>query len=157
MSRSGYGYDVSTWDQIRWNGALKSAIRGKRGQAFFREMLAALDALPVKELEEGLFLRETGECCAMGAVARSRFSGDPEQIKEIVEADDDWYPLDGNDAADILDIPRTLACHIAYENDEGGPWNDGRAETSAERFARMRAWVVGQIAGGKDPCDQLQA
>jgi hypothetical protein len=47
MSRSGYSDDHSEWDLIRWRGAVASAIRGKRGQAFLRELLVALDAMPV--------------------------------------------------------------------------------------------------------------
>ena len=46
MSRSGYGDDIGQWDLIRWRGAVQSAMCGKRGQAFLKEMLAALDALP---------------------------------------------------------------------------------------------------------------
>jgi len=47
MSRSGYSDDCDDqWSLICWRGAVKSAIRGKRGQAFLKEMLAALDALP---------------------------------------------------------------------------------------------------------------
>jgi hypothetical protein len=38
------------WSHIRWRGAVASAIRGGRGQAFLREMLAAMDAMPVKRL-----------------------------------------------------------------------------------------------------------
>lgn len=33
MSRSGYSEDLDMWDLIRWRGAVKSALRGKRGQA----------------------------------------------------------------------------------------------------------------------------
>ena len=55
MSRSGYtddGWDDESaqWASIRYAGALKSAMRGKRGQAFLKELLAALDAMPVKRL-----------------------------------------------------------------------------------------------------------
>lgn len=55
MSRSGYtddGWDDESaqWASIRYNGALKSAIRGKKGQAFLKDLLAALDAMPEKRL-----------------------------------------------------------------------------------------------------------
>lgn len=51
MSRSGYYEDYEhDWYQIMWRGAVKRAIRGKRGQAFLREMLTALDALPEPRL-----------------------------------------------------------------------------------------------------------
>ena len=50
MSRSGYSEDCDGWALVRWRGAVKSAIRGQRGQAFLRELLAALDAIPDKRL-----------------------------------------------------------------------------------------------------------
>ena len=46
MSRHGYSDDCDNeWRAIMWSGAVKSAIKGKRGQAFLKELLAALDAL----------------------------------------------------------------------------------------------------------------
>jgi hypothetical protein len=67
MSRSGYSDDCDQWDMIRWRGAVASSIRGARGQAFLKEMLAALDALPEPKLiaEE---LESDGAVCAIGAV-----------------------------------------------------------------------------------------
>jgi hypothetical protein len=53
MGRAGYSEDCDGWALIRWRGAVTSAIRGKRGQAFLREMLDALDALPVKRIASG--------------------------------------------------------------------------------------------------------
>ncbi len=50
MSRSGYSDDLDQGDLNRWRGAVASAIRGKRGQSFLRELLASLDAMPRKEL-----------------------------------------------------------------------------------------------------------
>ena len=50
MSRSGYSDDLETWQLIKWRGQVMSAIRGKRGQKFLRELLAALDAMPKKIL-----------------------------------------------------------------------------------------------------------
>lgn len=51
MSRHGYTDSCDdNFALIRWRGAAKSAIRGKRGQAFLRELLAALDAMPEKRL-----------------------------------------------------------------------------------------------------------
>ena len=34
MSRSGYTDECDGWELVRWRGAVNSAIRGKRGQAF---------------------------------------------------------------------------------------------------------------------------
>ena len=51
MSRSDYNSDnYSEWSLIRWRGAVASATRGKRGQSFLRDLLASLDAMPVKRL-----------------------------------------------------------------------------------------------------------
>lgn len=50
MSRSGYSddYDFDNWQLIRWRGAVNSAINGRRGQAFLKELLTAIEALPEK-------------------------------------------------------------------------------------------------------------
>jgi len=37
-------YDSNNWDYICWRGAVASALRGKRGQSFLRDLLAAVDA-----------------------------------------------------------------------------------------------------------------
>lgn len=53
MSRSGYNdYSIDNWDLIRWRGQVASAIKGKRGQAFLRELIEALVAHQlVREIE----------------------------------------------------------------------------------------------------------
>ena len=51
MSRSGYSDDEGEPGQFAmWSGQVASAIRGKRGQAFLREMAEAMDAMPDKRL-----------------------------------------------------------------------------------------------------------
>ena len=73
MSRSGYTEDSENdWALICWRGAVASAIRGKRGQAFLREMLAALDALPEKRLISEDLERADGQVCALGSVGKAR-------------------------------------------------------------------------------------
>lgn len=147
MSRHGYCDDGEQWATIRWRGAVKSAIRGKRGQAFLKEMLAALDAMPEKRLvrealEEpvtGLpFAPKTGGVCAMGAVARMR-GVDMSRVD----------PEDRDTVAELMEIPMTLACEIAYENDESFGYDRfHRAyleETPERRWQRMRDWVARQI------------
>lgn len=126
MSRSGYTDDCDDdWALIRWRGAVASALRGRRGQAFLSEALAALDALPEKELIPHELIKG-GEVCALGAVGRSRgadMSGvDPEDHESV---------------AAKFAIPHALACEIMWENDEGG-WN----ETPQGRWWRMRRWIV---------------
>lgn len=69
MSRSGYTEDCDGWQLIMWRGAVASALRGKRGQAFLKEMLAAFDALPEKKLTQNT-LEKDGAVCALGRSAK---------------------------------------------------------------------------------------
>ena len=134
MSRSGYSDDVDGWALIRWRGAVRSAIRGKRGQTFLREMLAALDALPEKRLIEEE-LAHAGEVCAIGAVGKAG-----NVPMETI------HPEDYGAIATAFGISEAMAREIMFMNDEGH-----RRETPEERFTRMREWIVSQItdAGGK--------
>ena len=128
MSRSGYFYDFEPLLHGRWRGQVASTIRGKRGQAFLREMLAALDALPQKRLiSDHLEMSVDGDVCAIGAVGRAR--------------DFDMSTIDPDDSyqvAGAFGITRVLACEIAEVND----WD---LETSEARYARVREWVVRHI------------
>lgn len=130
MSRSGYIDDCEEqWDWIRWRGAVKSALRGKRGQAFLREMLAALDGLESRrliadELEIG------GEVCALGAVGKARGI-------EMGGID----PTDHESIAGVFGISGALACEIMWLNDEDGPFK----QTPEERFQRLKKWAEAQI------------
>ncbi len=130
MSRSNYtDYYDDCWGLIRWRGAVASAIKGRRGQAFLRDLIAALDAMP----EKGLIaneLREDGEVCALGALGLRRGLD--------LEAID---PEDPDAVADIFGIAPALAREIVYENDEGA-WP---RESAEDRWKRMRAWAVSQL------------
>lgn len=128
MSRSGYNDGCDQWSLIMWRGAVASAIRGKRGQAFLKEMLAALDALPEKKLIAHK-LSNDGEVCAIGAVGTARGL--------------DMSSMDSENAdtvSAVFGISRAFACEIAWENDE--IWC---LETPERRFVRMRAWVERNI------------
>lgn len=133
MSRSGYSDGIEQWDLIRWRGAVASSIRGRRGQAFLREMLDAMDALPAPRLVGGDLRRPDGEVCAMGSVARARNL----DVSEVEPSDREWV-------ASIFGIAEAMVAEIAYMNDEGTP----RSETPEERFTRMRAWAVSNLRGG---------
>jgi hypothetical protein len=129
MSRSGYNDDIDQWQLIRWRGAVASAIKGKRGQAFLKEMLAALDALPERKLVAKELVEADGAVCALGAVGKARGL--------------DMSALDPEDAetvAGAFGIPDALTREIVYENDESP-----RMEAPEARFARMRAWVQSKI------------
>ena len=130
MSRSGYSEDYdSEWDIIRWRGAVKSALRGKRGQAFLRETLAALEALPERKLVTNELVK-LGCYCTLGAVGKAR-GMDMQQID----------PEDEDTVAGRFGLPRAMACEIMYENDEAGPWQ----ETPEQRWQRMHRWVKSNI------------
>lgn len=129
MGRSGYTDDCCGWELIMWRGAVKSAIRGKRGQALLHEMRDALDAMPVKELIADQF--EDGEkVCALGAVGKRRGI----EMKGI-------DPYDRDSVARTFGIAPALAAEIAYINDDGYSYS----QTPAQRWKRVREWVESQI------------
>ena len=138
MSRSDYSDDMDDrWQLIRWRGAVASAIKGARGQAFLKEMLAAMDALPEHKLVANE-LEAHGEVCAIGAVGKARgidMKGfDPENT-ELVAAK--------------FGVAEALAREIVYMNDEGSL----RIESPEDRFHRMRRWIVNNIRQGQHKMD----
>ena len=143
MSRSGYRIDCDDPLAIgRWRAQVKSAIRGKRGQAFLRELAAAMDAMPVKELIAEELINEEGECCTIGVVCKARGI-------DVSKVD----PEDWKTVGDVVGIAGALAAEIEYENDECGyrysKTPDGKSvwgqETPAERWQRMRKWVESKL------------
>ena len=129
MSRSGYSDDCDGRALICWRGAVASAIKGKRGQAFLRELLEALDGMPVKELipED---LERNGSYCALGVIGTRRGLD-----LKVIDA--------GNpkDVARHFKIAHALAAEVEFENDEGG-WRD---EPPEKRWTRMRRWTAENI------------
>jgi len=129
MSRSGYSEDLDNWQLIKWRGMVASAIRGKRGQKFLTELLAALDAMPEKRLIADE-LEAEGEVCAIGALGRVRGV-------DMSELD----PECPDQVASVFDIAECLAQEVVYENDECSRYQ----ETPEQRWTRMRAWLVSKI------------
>lgn len=129
MSRSGYSEEgeMDQWSLIRWRGAVGRAIRGKRGQAFLKELLEALDALPEKRLIADALVCEDGSCCAMGALA----------LKRGIDVSD-VDPHEPSEVAGTFGIAEALAQEISWEN-------DSRFGTQEARFAWMRKWVESKI------------
>lgn len=129
MSRSGYTDDCDGPELALYRGAVRSAINGKRGQSLLRELLAALDAMPVKTLVPNEF-EASGEFCALGVVGHARgmdmtgFDGYTPK----------WIALQ-------FGIAKALAAEIMYENDDD--WR--RDETPEARWMRMRSWVASRI------------
>lgn len=133
MSRSGYS-DECEYMEL-WRGTIRRATRGKRGQAFFRDLVAALDAMPAKRLIGGDLQTEDGEVCALGCLAK---------VKGAALQPDDTYDYDKLGKA--FNIAAPLAQEVMYENDEGGPWRHPKnPETPEQRWERIRAWAAKQI------------
>lgn len=91
----------------RWRGAVMSAIRGKRGQVFLRELANALDAMPVKELVAGELQTEDGCHCALGVIGERRGLN-------VADMDVDDYDA----LADALKVNAKIAQEVMWENDE---------------------------------------
>lgn len=135
MSRSGYG-ECYGWALICWRGAVASATKGKRGQAFFNELLVAMDKMPVRRLIAGE-LEASGEFCTLGVLGNSRGLDmgkiDPDEPEQVSSA---------------FDIACALAQEVVYMNDEYG--GDYLEETPEDRWMRMRNWISDQIISGSN-------
>lgn len=129
MSRSGYSDDCGGWDLICWRGAVKSALKGKRGQAFLVELRDAMDAMPDKRLIADS-LQADGEFCAIGVIGAKRGI-------DMAVLD----PDDREDVGEAFGISPAMASEIVFMNDEGS-W---QAETPEQRWQRMRTWVESNI------------
>jgi hypothetical protein len=132
MSRSGYTEDYGDDDPLalgRWRGVVESAIRGKRGQKFLREMLLALDALENKTLIGGELQTYDGGVCAIGAWGAAKGIN-------MMEID----PTDYETIAGTCGIATPLAQEIMFMNDEAF-WRNG----PADRYKNMRIWIEAQI------------
>lgn len=133
MSRAGYCDEIDSWALIRWRGAVKSAIRGKRGQAFIKELKAALKAMPVKRLIANELKTTDGEVCALGALGVARGI----ETKSL-------DPHDYHSVAGAFNISEALAREIMYENDE---YYDTTPEI---RYERVLKWAEENISSCED-------
>jgi hypothetical protein len=149
-----------------WRGNYLRQLRGKRGQAFLRELRDALLALPEKALAAGQIAKD-GQVCALGSLALKRRVDAGESREAVVaelaginvdQDDDDWEgDLIWEWAESVLQAPKYLAWMIPVENDEDnsheyvdGKWK--RKETTPEgRYQRMLRWVESRIAEGTAP------
>lgn len=173
MSRCGYTDDFDCSDSA-WKATCASArarsLSGKRGQAFLKELIAALDSMPVKKLVANSFARSDGEFCALGVVGNARGL----KMDDLLYIDDDIdNPGCNNElTAKRFGISKSMANEIMYLNDEGlvhdevmktqevcGPvrphWPEyGRRinnywveneNADTERWQKMRAWAESKI------------
>lgn len=127
MSRHGYSDDGENVGM--WRGVIASATRGKRGQAFFRALVEALDAMPEKRLVRGELEDREGSVCALGCLGKA---------KGVTLEPDDTYEWDK--LGEVFNIAPQLAQETMYINDE---W--GRYGSPEQRWATVRAWAVEQI------------
>jgi hypothetical protein len=135
MSRSGYSEDCDNLGL--WRATVARSINGKRGQAFLREMAAALDAMPAKELINGDVVRSDKSVCAIGSVALARGLN-------VAELD----VTDRDSVGKTFGIAPALAAEIAFENDDDFGYGD---RTPAERWTRMRKWVSANLRPSSEP------
>ena len=146
------------WSLIRYRGAVKSAIRGKRGQAFLREMLAALDAMPEKRLSAGALIFDGQPDIPWAPYPEEDIIVGGDQLVtgrgEVVRVGDvcamgclglargaQMGGIDAHDppqVAGLFDIAEALAREVAYVNDEDW-WGENTPE---RRFQRVRQWIV---------------
>jgi hypothetical protein len=133
MSRSGYTDDFNDENNYTYLFAsvVKRSIKGKRGQAFLREMHDALEALPEKRLVEDDLQTSEGAVCALGAVGQARGL-------DMSKLTPDY----SDQIAKAFKISETLAREIAYVNDDDFNYRD---ETPEDRYARVLDWVKEQI------------
>lgn len=136
MGRHGYSDDWDDEQQLdlgRWRGQVASATRGKRGQAFFRALVEALDAMPDKKLVAEELETKDGAVCALGCLGKARGV--------------DMHGVDTENHAalgKLFDIAPQLAAEVMYVNDEchgGWPVNT----TPDERWRIVRDWAAKQI------------
>jgi hypothetical protein len=160
MSRSGYTDDDEDGTLGLWRATVRRSIQGKRGQKMLRDLLAALDTMPEKELGAESLVTADGSYCTLGVLGAARGI-------DIAKLD----PDDPEQVAKAFDIAEAMAREIVYENDEQdddrewveielcGPLRHHESEWHhrtrrkripimdgpQRRWTRMRKWVAEQI------------
>ena len=145
MSRSGYSDEGTEWAMICYRGAVCSSLRGKRGQAFLRELCSALDALPEKSLCTHYLQLKNGKCCAIGAVGKARGI-------DMTNMDAEAMTESGS-LSELMDIANAMVREIEFINDDDF-WCKSRDGESIEtfyarqdraRWTTVRNWAEEQI------------
>lgn len=133
MSRAGYSDDCEDALALGcYRQAVRRSLEGRRGQAFLRELLEALDAMTEKRLIADALRKGEGEYCALGVIGAKRGI--------------DLDAIDPDDAESIhvpFGIANSMAREIEWINDEAGP----HVQTPEQRWERVRAWVALHIRG----------
>lgn len=138
MSRSGYSDECENLNL--WRANVDRTIAGKRGQAFLRELVESLEAMPQKRLITEELRAENGEVCAIGAVGLKRgvdmATIDPSNPEEVAPA---------------FGISTMLAQEIVWENDERRT-----SQTPEERWERMHKWAKEHLQSPSDSTPKLE-
>lgn len=136
MSRSGYSDDCDDDYPVQlYRGAVRQAIRGRRGQSLLLKLRDALDAMSVKRLIANEIQDESGDVCALGALDRNA----PRATKDEYGEFDDYDGEQADKLAKHFGISHALAAEIVYMNDEFQNWRTPE-ETPEARWIRMRKW-----------------
>lgn len=170
MSRSGYiDYDGGDeFDHFRaagWSSNVRRCIAGRKGQLLMWQLYLALESLPERALITAALVDRQGSYCTLGALARYRGLTIPDDLKETEDGEQpDEYEF-AEAMGPLFGIKDMLAREVMFENDEADNWHwpDGtvchgvpyaqretpirREDTPAERWQRMREWVVSQLRG----------
>lgn len=144
MSRSGYTDDCV--NVALWRGAVDKALKGKRGQAFLRELRDTLLAMPLKSLIEGsLADAQAPGVCAMGSVMVAREERSGMGHDEAMQCIESRYPdpEEHERIASSMGIAQAMVREISYVNDD----DDGPGETGEQRYRRVLRWAESQIKG----------
>ena len=144
MSRHGYTDDGENWSFICWRGQVASAIRGKRGQRLIKDLVTALEALPVKELASHDIINSEGCPCGLGAALQHR-GIIPKEIKRVSVGSDDDYDYDyvSGVLSEALDIAPQLAREIMFINDDDWHSDD------AGRYRAVLSWAKDNLREAK--------
>ena len=138
-------HDYEPWMDGQAAGAMRSAIRGRRGQQLLRDLIAGLDALPVQELAAGALKDpETGCVCALGAVRLQRGVEAVPLRFDPTDPDIDW-----RDLARPFDISETLACAVISENEYASERND--EQSRRRRWRSVRDWAARNLITPLEP------
>lgn len=132
MSRSGYSDDCE--DIWLYRQAVDRAINGKRGQAFFTDLVEALDAMPEKRLITSAFSTPDG-CCALGVLGRHKGV-------DLSDLEHEEEHVNHRAVAKRFNIAKSLSAEVQFMNDE---WDS--PETPEQRWQRMRRWAASNLVG----------
>ena len=124
-----------------WQANCERSRRGRKGQAALRELESALSAMPVQELHAAVFVEQTGEACAIGAMLVERLISKGAHREQAVLECANLDPGDVEEHGVGLGMPRLVAWSVAVEND-----TYPGCETPTSRYARVLQWVRGELA-----------